>query len=575
MTVKRSLVLHATVGLALMGAASAIADKAPVLQWSTPDNASQTVQPQKLVPTFNTDVDLILEAFEAGMPESWFLNTNTGSPGWQVANAAGASSDLVTFPDHTSFAYCNSDAEGDGVTMDDYMITDLFDIPAETDCFLSYDYYFLAGSGSWYDFCDVLFSTGGGDWEILASLTEATVWTSTTLDLSEYAGSEMCQIAFRFWDEGTWAWAVGIDNVRIFTTVGDEFPPTISVAPYYNHMDINAGFDVMADIVDPSGIMSADFMYRMGPGDWTSIAMSPVAGDTWEAAVPGIGGLANLEWKISATDFSPNENMAETASMFTEVNNDAWLHYDLLGESTNGLGLATGAWQAATLFDPGVWPVTLTEVESGIFLNGGPTNITFNLIIYNSDGTDGAPGTVLHTQSVTTPNAEQGIWTLTTPLEVIDPFYVAISIAAGGYVYTDNVGYHFDNTSFLSTGTDWQTVEEINFQINWIIHVHAMYTTVDVAPEQVLVPNGIQLLQSWPNPFNPSTEIAFHLNHAQQVSVDVFNVQGEKVRTLANQAFEAGDHSLTFDASDLASGVYVAVLKSGAEQRSIKLTLVR
>ncbi|MCA9785024.1 MAG: T9SS type A sorting domain-containing protein, partial [Candidatus Cloacimonetes bacterium] len=353
------------------------------------------------------------------------------------------------------------------------------------------------------------------------------------------------------------------------------FPPTISVAPYYNHMDINAGFDVMADIADPSGVMSADFMYRMGPGDWTSIAMSPVAGDTWEAAVPGIGGLANLEWKISATDFSPNENMAETASMFTEVNNDAWLHYDLLGESTNGLGLATGAWQAATLFDPGVWPVTLTEVESGIFLNGGPTNITFNLIIYNSDGTDGAPGTVLHTQSVTTPNAEMGIWTLDAPLEVIDPFYVAISISAGGYVYTDNVGYHFDNTSFLSTGTDWQTVEEINFQINWIMHVHATYATVDVAPEQVLVPNGIQLLNSYPNPFNPSTEIAFHLNHAQQVSVDVFNVQGEKVRTLANQAFEAGDHSLTFDASDLASGVYVAVLKSGAEQRSIKLTLVR
>lgn len=577
MTLQKHLVLHAVLGLTLLGAATAVAGKAPLLNRATPDNATPTAEPRKEAPQHEVDVDLLNVDFETGMPATWFLNTNEGSPGWLVDDAAGASSDLLDIPDHTQFAYCNSDAAGEGVTMDDYMISDLFDIPADVSAFMTFDYFFISGEGtSWYDFCDVLFSTNGGDWEILASLTDAQAWDDMTIDLTEFAGSNMCQIAFRFWDDGTWAWGVGIDNVHVFTTVGDEFPPEITAVPYYNHLDFNSAMHFEAEISDPSGVANAQVMYRTGPGDWISVEMMPVAGDTWEADVPGIGSVANMEWRIAAMDFSSNSNMTETESFFTEVNNEAWLHNDLIGESTNGLGLV-GAWTCAAKFDPGVYPITLTQVETGMFLNGGPADMPFNLKIYNANGTGGNPGTVLSTQAVTLPNAEMGVLTLTAPVEVSGPFYVGLEIpATGGYVYTDNVGHHFPGMSMLALGGTWQTVESAGFPINWILHVFAEYEiTTDVAPRQVLVPNGIELLGSYPNPFNPSSEISFRLNQAQPVSVEVFNLQGAKVRTLADQVFEAGEHSLTFDAADLASGMYVAVLKSGMEVRTLKLSLVR
>jgi hypothetical protein len=59
------------------------------------------------------------------------------------------------------------------------------------------------------------------------------------------------------------------------------------------------------------------------------------------------------------------------------------------------------------------------------------------------------------------------------------------------------------------------------------------------------------------------------------VRLEVFNIQGQKVATLVNAAQTAGTHSVTFDAANLASGVYLYRLQAGATVLTKKMTLVK
>ena len=72
-----------------------------------------------------------------------------------------------------------------------------------------------------------------------------------------------------------------------------------------------------------------------------------------------------------------------------------------------------------------------------------------------------------------------------------------------------------------------------------------------------VVPNSFILSQAFPNPFNPSTTINLHLENDGLVKVSVFNLAGKEVVQLTNQFVEAGVHSMTWDANDNPSGVYL------------------
>ena len=68
--------------------------------------------------------------------------------------------------------------------------------------------------------------------------------------------------------------------------------------------------------------------------------------------------------------------------------------------------------------------------------------------------------------------------------------------------------------------------------------------------------NEFYLNQNYPNPFNPSTMIGYRLKISNKISLKIYDVRGSKIRTLVNQKQPAGQHSVTFDASGLASGIY-------------------
>lgn len=88
-------------------------------------------------------------------------------------------------------------------------------------------------------------------------------------------------------------------------------------------------------------------------------------------------------------------------------------------------------------------------------------------------------------------------------------------------------------------------------------------------------PNSFALHNSYPNPFNPSTNISFDLPENSFVEVEVFDINGRLVSVLANKEMNAGTHSLRFDASGLASGLYIVRARLGNTQFFDKITLIK
>jgi hypothetical protein len=87
----------------------------------------------------------------------------------------------------------------------------------------------------------------------------------------------------------------------------------------------------------------------------------------------------------------------------------------------------------------------------------------------------------------------------------------------------------------------------------------------DVEDGADALPYEFALDQNYPNPFNPSTNIEFSLRSASNVRLEVFNVLGQRVATLVNgSTLPAGAHSVTFDASELTSGMYIYRLQAGS-----------
>ena len=95
------------------------------------------------------------------------------------------------------------------------------------------------------------------------------------------------------------------------------------------------------------------------------------------------------------------------------------------------------------------------------------------------------------------------------------------------------------------------------------------------------MPLAFGLSQNYPNPFNPATTIRFALPCAAHVDLVVYDVLGREVAVLARGLYEAGYHGLRWDASDQASGLYLARLsardQSGHElfTQTVKLLLAR
>ncbi len=134
-----------------------------------------------------------------------------------------------------------------------------------------------------------------------------------------------------------------------------------------------------------------------------------------------------------------------------------------------------------------------------------------------------------------------GSWPLPENLAYTNP--KLLSAGMSGYPLGDL--YHW----FPDKYTSWKAQEsQENAKISGMV--------TGVVKNPVTQPARFELAQNYPNPFNPTTVINYSLSNSGFVALKVYNVLGQKVATLFSGEQKAGNHSITFDASKLTSGVY-------------------
>jgi flagellar hook assembly protein FlgD len=88
-------------------------------------------------------------------------------------------------------------------------------------------------------------------------------------------------------------------------------------------------------------------------------------------------------------------------------------------------------------------------------------------------------------------------------------------------------------------------------------------------------PSAFSVAQNSPNPFNPTTTINFTVPKSDRVTVEVYNIAGQKVDTLVNGTMSAGTHSAVWNASGKSAGVYFYTVKAGSFSKTMKMTLLK
>ena len=89
------------------------------------------------------------------------------------------------------------------------------------------------------------------------------------------------------------------------------------------------------------------------------------------------------------------------------------------------------------------------------------------------------------------------------------------------------------------------------------------------------LPNQFSLYQNFPNPFNPTTNIGFRIAEFGFVSLRVYDILGREVATLVNEEKHAGIYEVTFDGSDLSSGIYFYKMQAGNYTSVKKMILMK
>jgi photosystem II stability/assembly factor-like uncharacterized protein len=256
-----------------------------------------------------------------------------------------------------------------------------------------------------------------------------------------------------------------------------------------------------------------------------------------------------------------------------------------------GLTGADGQWLFATQANPGViyystdaganWTTSYTAPTGQFYHMAKARNGTL-VIAVQSDGGISSNSTLIVPVELTSFTAnvtEQGYVSLnwSTATETNNHLfeierrteqgeYFAIGYVNGAGTTTEPQNYSYvDNT--VQSGKYFYRLKQVDFDGRF---EYSNEVEVDVA-----TPLSFNLEQNYPNPFNPTTKIKYSIPEAGNITLSVYNTVGQEVAILLNGHSEAGNFEVSFDASNLPSGVYLYKLQSANSVQTKKMMLLK
>ncbi|MCB9057006.1 MAG: T9SS type A sorting domain-containing protein [Calditrichae bacterium] len=138
----------------------------------------------------------------------------------------------------------------------------------------------------------------------------------------------------------------------------------------------------------------------------------------------------------------------------------------------------------------------------------------------------------------------------------------ALDVADDYFVKTSYVGA-FGGSNWLQ---GWTALDQLGYSVTAIVEKNTLSESIPVS---------YKLSQNYPNPFNPVTNIEFSLPAYGPVELAVYNMLGQKIATLLKDTMQAGSYRVTWDATKVASGMYVYKISAGDYVQTKRMLLIK
>lgn len=229
---------------------------------------------------------------------------------------------------------------------------------------------------------------------------------------------------------------------------------------------------------------------------------------------------------VAGTDLNPNWGQATVFSQVPISGNNTLLYAGLNYQGTQFGSNQDLSGAGMDYLHVDYWTANSTALNVSI-ISPGPLETPYALI----------------------PAGQTGTWvSVDIPLSVFSP---PVNLADVFQLKFDGNGdIYLDNIYFFSSATGIEEIGDVN-------------------------PSAYALEQNYPNPFNPSTAIRFIQPNANHVTLKVYDLLGQEIATLVNEFKNAGAYEVTFDASNLPSGIYLYSISTGDFNAVKKMMLIK
>jgi hypothetical protein len=369
---------------------------------------------------------------------------------------------------------------------------------------------------------DLVFVTGWNEW--IAGRWDVTLWPNAYAPFSfvdEYDAEKSRDIEpVKSWGDKADVYYIQlINNVRKFK--GMQVQPAASAPMTISMGKFNDWANVQPQFLDYKG----DVIQRNSPGQGDSLVYTNTSGRNDIVLAKVTRDTSYIYFYVETADSLTPKTGPNWMRLWIDIDRDkttGWEGYDYV---INRVSPGDSAVIEKSVNNGWNW----TQIGSAEYaISGKALELKVNRSVFNMQGKK------LNFEFKWSDNNE-------TNGDIMD-FYVNGDAAPDGrfnYVYTDSI-----------TGT----------------------TGINKNENQL---KSFSLSQNYPNPFNPSTEIKYSIPKSGLVTLKVYNILGQEVATLVNQGQQSGSYTVNFDASRLASGIYMYRIQAGNFSQTKKMTLLK
>ncbi len=398
-----------------------------------------------------------------------------------------------------------------------------------------------------------------------------------------------------------------------FALVDNTGPAITNVTLPLTVSDADPSYPISAQAADHSTVVSAALHYRNNNGPWMELPMV-LDGDIFSASIPSQDSNSSIDYYVSAVDGigltgtaplsapeesynmlvagefygysveNPEDNQWQTGIAGDTATAGMWVRANPVGAEILGIQVQPEDDHTA---DPGVMCFVTGNGEPGgsavsSDIDGGCTTLMSPVFDLSSVETAFAKYWRWYGEAGAVPDDELAVdvsddggqtWIEVERVEDVVAEWTQVVVDLNQLIeFTDQVVFRF-------VGCDLNTSSLVDAAIDDFT-ILAYTPQTSAAPGENLQPAVVRLAQNRPNPFNPSTTIAFELPSTEQVELVIYALDGRRVTTLISSQMSAGAHQVVWSGRDdrgkqVSSGAYFYRLQAGSQVQTRRMILVK